>query len=244
VDRNVDHERLHQPAPLCGSDALVCLLPQLIQKLSDVLQLLVCMSGGLNPLAPAVNLSIEDSPLIGDLPEEVCDLAVWLDQPHRSQVDVLLLLFAQGLAVPPVFADGLSAASPAGLMLGNLYAVRRLGGHVTGVCGPIPKEVLSTVDLSRCQYGDPRRAGVRGQDFVPAERWMLGFENQAVILGALARARGSSNGAGERDEDLRLGAAAGALETGSNPGRSRQRGAALTAGAAHPLRGYPRRPHH
>ena len=123
---------------------------------------------------------------------------------------------------------------PGWLELGDLCAVRRLDGHVTGVCGPIPEDVLSTADFSRCQYGDPRQAGVRGQDFVPAERWMLGFENQAVILGALARARRSSTGAGERDEDLRLGAAAGALETGSNPGGSRQRGAALTAGAALP----------
>ena len=91
--------------------------------------------------------------------------------------------------------------------LGELYAVRRVAGRATGVCGPIPIDALATVDLSRCEYEDRRRPGGLSHEFVPAERWVLGFENQAVILGALARAR-RATASGDRDDYPRPGAEA------------------------------------
>jgi hypothetical protein len=78
------------------------------------------------------------------------------------------------------------------LALGDIYAIRRVADSVVGVCGPIPLDALATLDLSSCQYADPRQTVrldmLRRGEFVPAERWVLGFENQAIVLGALARA--------------------------------------------------------
>ena len=71
---------------------------------------------------------------------------------------------------------------------GDLYAVRQTDGCVTGVCGPLPPEIMGIVDLTGCRYQDPAAIEARRHDYLPAEAWALGFENRAVILGALARA--------------------------------------------------------
>src|SRR2546421_9866862 len=80
--------------------------------------------------------------------------------------------------------------------LGELYAIRRVAGRVAGVCGPIPRDMIGIVDLSGCRYQDPQEAlrwrGAGAGEFIPAQCWALGFENRAVILGALARAAGAS----------------------------------------------------
>lgn len=118
---------------------------------------------------------------------------------------------------------------------GEIYAVRQASGGVTGVCGPIPLEAITTLDLWGCQYGDPQRAAEwaaeRQGKYVPAERWVLGFETRARLLGCLARAAHLSPGAAGQGADVRPGVAP-APAAGSNHCGRRWRRAAIAAGTS------------
>ena len=44
--------------------------------------------------------------------------------------------------------------------LGDLYAVWRRAHVLMAICGPIPLELIATIDLANCRYEDPRQAGL------------------------------------------------------------------------------------
>jgi hypothetical protein len=117
----------------------------------------------------------------------------------------------------------------------EIYAIRQAGGGVTGVCGPIPLDAVTTLDLWGCQYGDPQRAAEwaaeRKGKLVPAERWVLGFETRARLLGCLARAARLSAAARDQAGEARPDVAP-APAAGSNHCGQRRRSAAIAAGTS------------
>jgi hypothetical protein len=87
--------------------------------------------------------------------------------------------------------------------LGELYAVRRDAGEVSGICGPIPLAALAALNLRECDYEamppDTEWRRTQPREFVPAADWVLGFEHRALVFEALARAAGRPDGLPEQD---------------------------------------------